>query len=70
MEMCYTEDTILKYMPTDEAVESYSRNKDEQLWEALRINHLFNIMHLDIKNDNIGFSKVKNKWVFLDYGMS
>jgi hypothetical protein len=28
MEMCYTEDNILKYMPTGEAVESYSRHKD------------------------------------------
>ena len=43
---------------------------EAELWEALRINHMFSIMHLDIKNDNIGFSSKLKKWVFLDYGMS
>ena len=43
---------------------------EAELWEALRINHIFSIMHLDIKNDNIGFSSKLKKWVFLDYGMS
>jgi len=32
--------------------------------------HLFNIIHFDIKPDNIGFSNHFKKWVFLDFGLT
>lgn len=32
--------------------------------------HSLNFIHFDIKPDNIAYSEVKNKQVFLDYGLS
>ena len=32
--------------------------------------HLFKIIHFDIKPANIQFSKIKNKFVFIDFGLS
>lgn len=32
--------------------------------------HQINFVHLDIKPDNIAFSRYFNKWVFLDFGFS
>ena len=70
MEMCDTESMIFKHYDDEYQIERVSQKISAELWEALRINHMFNIMHLDIKNDNIAFSPKLNKWIFLDYGMS
>ena len=70
MEMCDTESMIFKQYDDEYQIERVSQKISAELWEALRINHMFNIMHLDIKNDNIAFSPKLNKWIFLDYGMS
>lgn len=32
--------------------------------------HQINLVHLDIKPDNIAFSRYFKKWVFLDFGFS
>lgn len=37
---------------------------------ALKINHSFNLIHQDIKIDNIGYSKIYQKYIFIDYGYS
>lgn len=42
----------------------------EDLNRALRINHLFKLMHLDIKPDNIGYSQQYQRHIFLDFGLS
>lgn len=40
------------------------------LKEKLRILHAFNIVHLDIKPENIAFSPAYNEYVFIDFGLS
>lgn len=32
--------------------------------------HQINLVHLDIKPDNIAFSRHFNRWIFLDFGFS
>jgi serine/threonine protein kinase len=36
----------------------------------MKIIHSLGFCHLDIKYENIGFSKIFNKFVFLDFGFS
>lgn len=43
---------------------------DHDLKKALLTMHQISLVHLDIKPDNIAFSKTFNKWVFLDFGFS
>ena len=64
MEMCDTESMIFKQYDDEYQIERVSQKISAELWEALRINHMFNIMHLHIKNDNIAFSPKLNKWIF------
>ena len=42
----------------------------ENLLESLSFLHSFNVVHLDIKHENIGWSNNKNKAIFLDFGFS
>ena len=42
----------------------------KDLKERLYKLHLFNIVHLDIKKDNICLSKISNKFVFIDFGFA
>lgn len=37
---------------------------------ALKTNHSFKLIHQDIKFDNIGYSKLYKKYIFIDYGYS
>jgi len=41
----------------------------EDLLSALRKIHLFKLMHLDIKPDNICFSSTFNRYIFIDFGL-
>jgi len=41
-----------------------------QLREALRVNHMFGIIHHDIKNDNVGYSKIYKRFVIIDFDLS
>ena len=38
--------------------------------KGLRTIHQINMIHSDIKPDNISYSPFFEKWVFLDFGMS
>ena len=51
--------------------QSFTHNRDinEDLLSALRRIHLFKLVHLDIKPDNICFSPTFNKYVFIDFGL-
>jgi serine/threonine protein kinase len=40
------------------------------LWEVLRRNHIFHLLHIDIKNENSGYSPQLKKFVLIDYGLS
>ena len=64
MEMCDTESMIFKLYDDEYQIERVNQKISAKLWEVLKINHIFNIMHLDIKNDNIAFSPKLNKWIF------
>jgi serine/threonine protein kinase len=44
--------------------------KNKNLIASLKILHTFQICHKDIKMENIGFSNILNKFVFLDFGFS
>jgi serine/threonine protein kinase len=43
---------------------------EEELKQNLRLLHHFNVLHMDIKNENICYSPSLNKHVFIDYGFS
>ena len=70
MEMCDTESIIFKHYDDESETQRVCQKMSIELWAAVKVNHMFNIMHLDIKNDNIAYSPKLDKWVFLDYGMS
>ena len=36
----------------------------------MKIMHTIKMVHRDIKEDNIGYSKYYRKWIFLDYGFA
>jgi serine/threonine protein kinase len=40
------------------------------LKKALLTMHQINLVHLDIKPDNIAFSNTFSRWVFIDFGFS
>lgn len=44
-------------------------NIEEDLINNLKILHSLNIIHYDIKPENICYSKVHKKHVFIDYGL-
>jgi len=41
-----------------------------ELKTSLSLLHSFNIVHFDIKPDNLMFSRAHNKNVFIDFGLS
>lgn len=45
-------------------------NASHSLRSSLNILHHFNIVHLDIKPENIAFSAHHNQHVFIDFGLS
>ena len=55
MECCLTEENMFRNI-RGKLMEDLLGNFEKWLWECLRRNHIFGIMHLDIKNENIGFS--------------
>ena len=40
------------------------------MMNALAILHAFKCVHMDIKPDNISYSPISKKFVFLDFGLS
>ena len=47
-----------------------TRNIFEQMRINLFILHHFRIIHFDIKIDNIMYSKLQDKYIFIDFGLS
>lgn len=50
--------------------QSYKEKHSIDLKENLRLMHSFNIIHFDIKPDNVLFSPHFQKAVFIDFGFS
>jgi serine/threonine protein kinase len=48
----------------------FNLNSQLDLKALLRRIHLLNVVHLDIKPSNLMFSKISNKIIFIDYGLS
>jgi serine/threonine protein kinase len=42
---------------------------EKDLKESLKKLHYLQIVHCDIKSDNIRYSPSQNKWVYIDFGL-
>ena len=55
---------------TESRIKQFADRVQSDCLSAISILHSFQIAHKDIKPDNIGWSRKKKKFVFLDYGFA
>ena len=51
-------------------MESITRKDKFELMKSIHLMHKLNIVHFDIKPDNIMYSPAQGKVVFIDFGLS